>query len=82
MGQTRLSDRELVRVEAFGRVGSGSLTLRRACELVGLSYRQGKRLWCRYRSLGTARLQYGLCRRGSNRGHAAEFRGVRRWSNR
>jgi hypothetical protein len=74
MGRTRLSDRELVRGEAFGRVSSGSLRLREACELLGLSYRQGKRLWRCYRSGGAAGLQHGLCGRGSNRGHPAEFR--------
>jgi transposase-like protein len=74
LGRTRLSDRELRRGEAFGRVSSGSLTLRQACELLELSYRQGRRLWRRYRALGTAGLQHGLCGRGSNRGHTAEFR--------
>jgi hypothetical protein len=74
VGRTRLSDRELRRGEAFGRVSSGSLTLGQARELVGLSYRQGKRLWRRYRSAGAAGLQHGLCGRASNRGYAAEFR--------
>jgi transposase len=63
------------RGEAFGRVSSGSLTLRQACELLALSYRQGRRLWRRYRALGAAGLQHGLCGRGSNRGYGAEFRG-------
>ena len=48
--------------------------MRQACELVGLSYRQGKRLWRRYRAAGAAGLQHGLCGGGSNRGYAAEFR--------
>ena len=74
MGRARLSDRELRRGEAFGRVSTGSLTLRQACELLGLSYRQGKRLWSRYRARGAAGLQHGLCGRGSNRGYGAEFR--------
>ncbi len=74
MGRTRLSDLELRRGEAFGRVSSGSLTLRQACELLELSYRHGKRLWARYCARGVAGLQHGLCGRGSNRGHTAEFR--------
>ena len=74
MGRTRLSDREMRRSEAFGRVSSGSLRLRQACGLLELSYRQGRRLWLRYRSLGAAGLQHGLCGRSSNRGHTAEFR--------
>jgi transposase InsO family protein len=76
LGRTRLSDRELVRGEAFGRVASGSLSLKQACELVGLSYRQGKRLWCRYRTSGAAGLQHGLCGRVSNHGYGAEYRGA------
>ena len=74
MGRTRLSDRELCRGEAFGRVSSGSLSLREACELLELSYRQGKRLWSRYRTRGAAGLQHGLCGRASNRGHGAQHR--------
>ena len=74
MGRTRLSDRELRRGEAFGRVASGSLSLSQACELLELSYRQGKRLWRRYGAGGAAGLQHGLCGRVSNRGHGAEFR--------
>jgi len=74
LGRTRLSDVELRRGEAFGRVLSGSLTLQQACELLELSYRQGKRLWRRYRASGAAGLQHGLCGRSSNRGHTAEFR--------
>ena len=61
-------------MEAFGRVSSGSLSLKQACEWLGLSYRQGKRLWSRYRASGAAGLQHGLCGRGSNRGYGAEFR--------
>ena len=74
VGRTRLSERELRRGEVFGRVVSGSLTLRQACELLELSYRQGKRLWWRYRARGAAGLQHGLCGAVSNRGHTAEFR--------
>jgi hypothetical protein len=74
LGRTRLSDVELLRVDAFGRVLSGSLTLLQACDLLDLSYRQGKRLWGRYRVSGAAGLQHGLCGRSSNRGHTADFR--------
>jgi transposase InsO family protein len=76
LGRTHLSGRELVRGEAFGRVASGSLSLRQACELLGLSYRQGKRLWSRYRAGGGAGLQHGLCGRASNHGYGGEFRAV------
>jgi transposase len=50
--------------------------LRQACELLGLSYRQGKRLWARYRTGGGAGLQHGLCGRASNHGYGGEFRAV------
>ena len=76
MGRTRLSDLELRRGDAFGRVSSGSLTLRQACELLELSYRQGKRLWSRYRAGGAAGLQHGMCGRVSNRGHTGAHRAV------
>ena len=74
MGRTRLSDLELRRGEAFGRVSSGSLSLREACELLEVSYRQGQRLWSRYRTGGAAGLQHGLCGRVSNHGYDAGYR--------
>ena len=64
----------MARAEAFGRVAAGSLFLRGACDLVGLSYGQGKRLWRRYRANGAAGLQHGLCGQASNRGYGAEHR--------
>jgi len=63
-----------LRVEAFGRVVSGDLSLSQACELLGLSYRHGKRLLGRYRTDGAAGLQHGLCGRVSNHGYGAEHR--------
>ncbi len=48
--------------------------MRQACELLGLSYRHGKRLWSRYRARGAAGLQHGLCGRLSNHGYTADFR--------
>jgi transposase len=74
MGRTGLSKRETDRGEAFGRVKAGDLSLREASDLLGLSYRQGKRLWKRYGERGAAGLQHGHCDRASNRGHGAEFR--------
>lgn len=74
MGRTELSTRELGRVEVMGRVKAGSLRLVEAAELLGLSYRQAKRVWARYRGGGAKALQHGNCGRRSNRGYAAEFR--------
>src|SRR5439155_1641132 len=43
-------------------------------ELLGLSYRQAKRVWARYRGGGAKALQHGNCGRVSNRAHPEEFR--------
>ena len=40
-----MSARELVRVEVLGRVKAGSLPLVAAATLLGVGYRQAKRLW-------------------------------------
>ena len=74
MGRTGLSRKELSRVEAMGRVQARSLRLGEAAELLGLSYRQAKRIWARYREGGAKALQHANCGRGSNRAYAAKFR--------
>src|ERR1700694_3624903 len=51
--RTAMSSRELERVEVMGRVGSGDLKLRDAAVILELSYRQTKRLWRRYRQVGS-----------------------------
>src|SRR5947207_11847022 len=58
----------------MGRVKAGSLRLQEAGELLGLSYRQAKRVWARYRGGGAKALQHGNCGRVSNRAHPEEFR--------
>src|SRR5437867_2492175 len=58
----------------MGRVKAGSLRLKEAAELLGLSYRQAKRVWARYRGGGAKALQHGNCGRISNRAHPEEFR--------
>ena len=62
-----MSRKERKRLEAFSRVQSGDLTLVAAGELLGLSYRQTKRSWSRYRSQGDAGLAHRLRGRASNR---------------
>ena len=74
MGRTGLSKKELSRVEVMGRVKARSLRLREAAELLGLSYRQSKRIWVRDREGGAKALQHGNCGRLSNRAYGAEFR--------
>jgi hypothetical protein len=58
----------------MGRVKAGSLRLWEAAELVGLSYRQSKRIWARYRAGGAKALQHGNCGRVSNRAYSSTFR--------
>lgn len=74
MGRCGLSSKELSRVEVMGRVKAGSLRLTEAAEVLGLSYRQSKRIWSRYGRAGPKGLQHGNCGRRSNRAHAMEFR--------
>ena len=62
-----MSRKERKRLEAFGRVKAGDLTLVAAGELLALSYRQTKRAWSRYCSQGDAGLVHGLRGRASNR---------------
>ena len=74
MGRTGLSKKELSRVEVMGRVKARSLRLTEAAEMLGLSYRQSKRIWARYRNGGAKGLQHGNCGRVSNRAYTAAFR--------
>jgi transposase len=74
LGRTGLNGKELSRVEVMGRVKTRSLRLREAAELLGMSYRQSKRIWARYRKGGAKALQHGNCGRESNRAHPAGFR--------
>ncbi|MGA8232105.1 MAG: ISNCY family transposase [Candidatus Acidiferrales bacterium] len=69
-----MSRKELSRVEVLGRVKARSLRLRDAAEMLGLSYRQTKRVWARYRNKGAKALQHGNCGRASNRAYPAKFR--------
>jgi transposase len=60
MGRIGMSQKELRRVEVFARVKSKELQVVDAASLLGVSYRQGKRLWKRYREEGAK----GLMHRG------------------
>src|SRR5437667_152614 len=74
LGRCGLSSKELSRVEVMGRVKAGSLRLKEARELLGLSYRQIKRVWARYGGGGAKALQHGNCGRVSNRSYSETFR--------
>jgi transposase len=69
-----MSRRELERVELMGRVASGDLQLQHAAEMLGLSYRQSKRIWRRYRERGGEGLKHGNAGRESNRGKPKKLR--------
>jgi transposase len=61
-----MSARELRRVEVLSRVKAGTLSLASAAQLLGVSYRQAKRLAHRYRAEGAKGLRHRSVGRGSN----------------
>ena len=69
-----MSRRELERVEVMGRVKRGDLSLKDAAAVLGVSYRQTKRLWRRYRERGAEGLKHGNAGRESNRGKPKKLR--------
>jgi len=69
-----MSRRELERVEVMGRVARGDLRLRDAAARLGLSYRQTKRWWQRYRERGREGVKHGKAGRESNRGKPGQRR--------
>ena len=62
-----MSDREFVRAAVLRRVIAGELSVREATPLLGVSYRQAKRLVARYRAHGRKGLIHGNTGRRSNR---------------
>lgn len=73
MGVLKLSTRERKRLELLSRVKEGVLKLVKAAELCGLSYRQMKRVWKRYRVQGDEGLMHRGRGRTSNRRIEAGF---------
>jgi transposase len=69
-----MSQKELCRVEVLARVKSKELKVVDAASLVGVSYRQGKRLWKRYREEGPGGLKHRSAGRASPRAKPARFR--------
>jgi transposase len=69
-----MSASELKRVAVMGRVDAGTLKLGSAARLLGLSYRQTKRVYGRYREEGAKGLTHRSAGRPSNRATAAEVR--------
>jgi transposase len=69
-----MSGRELARVEVLGRVKAGSLALVDAATVMGLSYRQAKRLWRSFKRGGAKTLRHRHVGRPSNRRTAGKTR--------
>jgi transposase len=69
-----MSVRELRRVEVMARVAKGDLAIVDAATILGLSYRQTKRVWRRYRRKGATGLQHRSAGRRSNRAIAPVIR--------
>lgn len=69
-----MSARELSRVQVLGRVKAKSLRLADAAVLMGVGYRQAKRLWRRFRRGGAAAVRHRSVGRASNRGQPAQVR--------
>jgi len=69
-----MSSRELERVEVMGRVASGDLKLSDAGVMFQVSYRQSKRLWRRYRQMGSPGLKHGNAGRPSNHSKPPKLR--------
>ena len=74
MESIRMSVRERDRLEVLGRVKRGELTMVAASRLLGLSLRQGRRVWRRYKAEGARGLPHLLRDRVSNRRLPEEFR--------
>lgn len=74
MGRIWMSDEERKRNEVMVRVKKGDLGLRNAAEILGISYRQVKRIRKRYRKQGAKGLVHGNVGRKSNRAKPKKFR--------
>jgi Helix-turn-helix domain len=74
METLEMSKRERRRLEVLSQVGSKKLTLQKGSELLGIGYRQMKRVWSRYQAEGDAGLVHRLRGRKSNRRCDARLR--------
>ena len=67
MGKLRLSRKERSRAEDLSKVSKSAISLLKASELLGVSYRQILRIWHRFKLEGASGLKHGLRDRQSNR---------------
>ena len=72
MERTAMSRKEFTRGAVLARVAARELTLREGTPLLGVSYRQAKRLYARYQAAGGAGLVHGNVGRPSNRARPAD----------
>jgi transposase len=72
--RTSMSSKELKRLGVLGRVEKDELNLIQAGEILGLSYRQAKRIWRRYEEEGATGLQHRSVGRQSSRAKPKKFR--------
>lgn len=68
-----MSEEEVRRAGVLGRVAAGELSQVEAAERLGLSYRQVKRLYRRYRQQGARGLVHGNAGKPSHHGQGAQF---------
>jgi transposase len=69
-----MSSKELKRLGVLARVEKEALSLINAAEILGLSYRQAKRIWRRYQEEGAEGLQHRSVGRESGRSKPKKFR--------
>src|ERR1035437_4322024 len=69
-----MSSKELKRHGVLARVEKEALNLMHAAEILGLSYRQTKRIWRRYQDEGEEGLQHRSVGRESGRRKPKKFR--------
>jgi transposase len=83
-GHLVMSEKERRRKSVFDRVGEGQMTVREAAEVLGLSYRQCRRSYKRFRQEGDGGLVHRSRGRPSNRRLAEQVRrrAVRRYRQR
>ncbi len=72
MERTAVSQKEFARGGVLARVAADELTLAESAPLLGVSYRQAKRLYAAYRARGSAGLVHGNVGRRSNRARQAK----------
>ena len=74
MGRFEMSEREVLRASVLAQVTAEEWTLMEGAERMGVSYRQAKRLWKRYKSEGSAGLVHRSAGVPSNRAKPKKLR--------